>query len=159
MRVYEIITERIIGLLQSGTVPWRRPWNAQAGCPKNLASKREYRGINVFLLHCLGYESPYFLTYRQAAERGGYVRQGEKGCPVVFWKWDWKPKSKDGTSTKDSEAAVKTIPVLRYYTVFNVAQCEGVKSPRSQPGAPPRAARRSGAHRRGYAQRACHRAR
>ena len=126
MTVYDIITDRIVSLLESGTVPWRKPWNTQAGCPKNLVSKREYRGINVFLLHCLGYELPYFLTYRQAKKRGGHVRQGERGCPVVFWKCDWRPKPADGD---DEERAGATVPLLRYYTVFNVAQCEGIEYP------------------------------
>jgi antirestriction protein ArdC len=40
MTVYEIITERSVALLEAGTVPWRKPWNAQAGLPKNLASKQ-----------------------------------------------------------------------------------------------------------------------
>ncbi len=61
---YDIITERVLAQLEAGTVPWRKPWNGKAGMPKNLVSRKEYRGINVFLLHSLGYESPYFLTFR-----------------------------------------------------------------------------------------------
>jgi len=54
--------------------------------PKNLVSKRDYRGVNVFLLHAMMYESPYWLTYNQAKELGGHVRKGERASPVVFWK-------------------------------------------------------------------------
>jgi antirestriction protein ArdC len=34
-----------------------------------------------------GYSSPHWLTYKQAQEIGGHVKQGEHGSPVVFWKW------------------------------------------------------------------------
>ncbi len=81
---YDVITDRIVAQLEAGTVPWRKPWNGQAGMPKNLVSGKEYRGINVFLLHCLGYESPYFVTFKQAKKLDGHVRKGERGCPVVF---------------------------------------------------------------------------
>src|SRR5216684_365636 len=82
--VYQIVTEQIIKQLESGVAPWRRPWTAQI--PRNLASGREYRGINIFLLATCGYGSPFWLTYKQATERGGHVRKGQHGTKVVFWK-------------------------------------------------------------------------
>ena len=120
---YDVITDRILAQLEAGTVPWRKPWNGKAGMPKNLVSGKEYRGINVFLLHSLGYESPYFLTFRQAKKLGGHVSKGEKGCPVVFWKLLEVDRNDDG------EATTRRVPMLRYYTVFNVAQCEGIDAP------------------------------
>ena len=117
---YDVVTDRIIAKLEAGVVPWRKPWSGRAGMPKNLTSGKEYRGVNVFLLHCLGYESPYFLTFNQAKKLGGYVCQGERGCPVVFWKWFEK---------EDENGETKRLPVLRYYTVFNVAQCKDVEAP------------------------------
>lgn len=129
MNVYEIITQRIIEQLEKGTVPWRKPWNTLDDYPRNLQSGHKYRGINVFLLNALGYESPYFLTFRQAQERGGRVRAGQKGCPIVFWKWNWQPKSPQEQSNDSTDATTPNVPVLRYYTVFNVAQCEGIEAP------------------------------
>ena len=32
------------------------------------------------------YESPFWLTFRQALQLGGTMRKGEKSCPIVFWK-------------------------------------------------------------------------
>ena len=124
-KAYEVITDRVIEKLEAGTVPWCKPWHGSAGMPKNLVSKKQYRGINVFMLHCLAYESPYFVTYNQAKKLGGYVRQGEKGCPVVFWKLfdvdeETTEKGKKGFKTKQ-------IPILRYYTVFNVSQCVDIE--------------------------------
>ena len=123
--VYDQITDRIIGLLESGTAPWRKPWKSQSGLPRNLVSNKAYRGINVFLLHAMSYESPFWLTYRQAQELGGNVRKGEKACPVVFWKQLQVENKKNGEPGK--------IPLLRYYYCFNVAQCDGLEKVSAPP--------------------------
>ena len=60
--VYDQITERIIAMLEKGTVPWCKPWQVQTGLPRNLVSKKPYRGINTLLLHAMSYESPYWLA-------------------------------------------------------------------------------------------------
>ncbi len=118
MKVEEVITARIIEKLEQGTVPWHKPW-AGGEYPKNLITKKEYRGVNVFILSAMGFSSPYWVSFKQAQELGGAVRKGEKGCPVVFWKWLQK-KDDDGNITEDK------FPMLRYYTVFNVGQVEGI---------------------------------
>ena len=120
--VYQIITEQIIRQLESGVAPWHKPWTTEL--PKNIVSKREYRGINVFLLASLGYGSPYWLTYKQATELGGNVRRGEHGAKVVFWKFD-KYEAEDA----DGQMVEKTSAILRYYTVFNLEQCDGIAAP------------------------------
>src|SRR6516225_3756327 len=129
--VYEVITARIVEKLEAGTVPWHKPWNVETGVPRNLTSGRPYRGINVFLLGCQSHASPFWGTYKQMTELGGHVRKGERGSPVVFWKL------LDG---KDKEGKAKTVPVCRYYTVFNVEQCEGINHRRLDEIAPPKPA-------------------
>ena len=47
MDIYAIVTDKIINLLEQGVVPWRRPWTS-TGLPRNLVSKKPYRGINHF---------------------------------------------------------------------------------------------------------------
>ena len=118
--VYEQITDRIISMLEKGTVPWQKPWKVATGLPRNLISKKPYRGINIFLLHAMSYESPYWVTFRQAQELGGTVRKGEKACPVVFWKQLEVEDKKTGE--------VEKIPLLRFFYVFNVSQCDGLKN-------------------------------
>ncbi len=117
---YERITERIISLLEQGTVPWHKPWQVKTGLPRNFVTQKPYRGINVFLLTAMSYESPFWLTCRQANQLGGQVRKGEKACPVVFWK---------RMETEDAESAEpqKKPPLLRLYHVFNLVQCDGLK--------------------------------
>lgn len=120
MKAYEIITERILQKLAEGVIPWRKPWAGANGMPKNTISRKEYRGVNVFLLHMQGYASLYWLTFRQARQLGGSVKEGAKGSPVIFWNW----RTVKGKEGEDEE---KQIPLLRYYTVFNVEQCEDLK--------------------------------
>src|SRR5262245_7241451 len=118
MSVYDLITARVVSLLEAGTVPWRKPWGGSRQWPRNLISGKPYRGVNVFLLACSSYESPYWLTYTQAQSLGGHVRKGEKAAPIVFWT---KLEKVDRESGETLE-----LPLLRYYSGFNVAQTEGI---------------------------------
>ena len=79
-------------------------------------------------LDCAAYSSPYWVTYRQAQERGGHVRKGEKASPVVFWK-QWETQR---TDPETGERVRKCLPILRYYNLFNVEQCEGIEYPRPE---------------------------
>jgi antirestriction protein ArdC len=119
--VYEIVTSRILAELEKGEIPWRKPWRTLP--PANLISKKPYRGINVFLLALAGYGSQYWLTYRQAQALGGNVRKGEHGTKIVFWKFDTFE-----TETADGETEERKSAFLRYYTVFNLEQTEGLKA-------------------------------
>lgn len=116
--VYQLVTDQIISLLETGIVPWQKPW-ADAGVPANLLSKRQYRGINLWLLLSLNYEQNYFLTWDQIKSIGGSVKKGEAGHIVVFWK----PVQKKAEETEDKQ---KSVPMLRYYKVFNIVQCRDI---------------------------------
>lgn len=118
--VYEIVTNRIIELLEASTVPWQQPWT-EAGVPMNLISKRPYRGINLWLLLSLNYEKNLFLTWDQLKKIGGSVNKDEHGHVVVFWK-----NVKKQPEELDDENKPKTVPMLRYYKVFNIAQCRDI---------------------------------
>lgn len=117
----------ILDHLDKGVSPWHKPWNTSGG-PRNIAG-RAYRGINQFLLGLAPFANPNFLTFRQAIDLGGNVKKGEKGLPVVFWK-RWTPGAKeDVDDAEEAEARdekPRSVWVLRYYTAFNVEQCEGI---------------------------------
>lgn len=140
--VYDIVTEKIIELLDKGIVPWNRPWNPKAGNGRmsfnqyNLITKKPYRGINPWILGATadekGYASPYWLSFKQAKEKGGNVKAGEKATIVVFWKFMVKDAQDDNGKVILDDHGVpkkKTIPLLRYYYVFNLEQCEGIEAP------------------------------
>lgn len=121
--VFEIITERVLSLLNDGIIPWRKPWKVAEGAPMNLVSKKPYRGINVWLLASLGYSSPWFLTFKQAQALGGSVNSGERGCPVVFWNFTEKAKTTEDRATGETKTKNVKTAFLRYYTVFHISQC------------------------------------
>lgn len=122
-KINQMITSRMIErITELGELPWRRPWTSVSMWPRNLITKKRYRGVNVFMLHSLGYASPYFLTMKQVNALGGKVRKGEKACPVVFWML-FEPE--DEKAPKDDPKS-RRHAMLRYYHVFNVAQCDGI---------------------------------
>lgn len=122
--VYQIVTNRIIQLLEQKIVPWRQPWIA-SGLPQNLITKKHYRGINVLLLNSLNYSQNYFVTYNQIHQLGAKVKEGEKPHFVVFWKW----LDKNGEEREEGKKPSQ-IPMLRYYQVLNIAQVEGIQEDR-----------------------------
>jgi antirestriction protein ArdC len=123
MNVYQMVNDRIMELLQQGTVPWRRPWDAKFSFPRSLSTGKEYKGINMFLLASLSYSSPWFGTFNEIKSRGGHVKRGEHAVPVIFWRII-------NTPDQDNSEKIHKIPMLRYYQVFHVAtQSEGVKLP------------------------------
>jgi len=116
---YQDVTDRILAKMDDGELPpWCRTWTT-AGAPKNLSSGKAYRGINVFLLLLQPFSSPYWVTFKQAKDKGGSVRKGEKGTRILFWK----------ILNKEKEGKETSFPLLRTYTVFNTDQCEGLDVP------------------------------
>ena len=123
--LYAEVSSRIVGELERGAAPWVKSWSATPGqnVPQNAVSNRPYSGCNVVLLWLArnrGWATPRFLTFKQAQEAGGHVRKGEHGTKVYFVK---QLQVKDGDG---EEAESRLIPMMREYTVFNVAQCEGL---------------------------------
>ena len=118
-KVYQVITNQIIELLESGVIPWEKPWTGVDH--KNMVSKKPYRGLNPFMLQASAirgeYQSNYWLSYNQAKGKGGQVRKGEKSTLVIFWKWFGKKDEETGEVTD-------RFPMLRYYRVFNVDQVD-----------------------------------
>lgn len=119
--IYQMVTDKIIAQLEAGTIPWQKSWS-ESGLPKNLLTKKAYRGINIMLLNTLGYSQNYFLTFDQVKAIGGSVKRGEKSQLVIFWRWiDVKVPD-----TTPPDQKKKQRPILRYYHVFNVAQCDNI---------------------------------
>lgn len=119
MNVYQIVTDRIIAELEKGIIPWERPWIGVRDGAYSRATGRPYSLLNQFLLGRPG----EWLTYKQAKEAGGQVRKGEKGSIVVFWKMDGKAEKDSDTG----ELKIKQFPILRYYNVFHISQCDGIE--------------------------------
>ena len=116
--VYEIVTEKVLEMMDKGVVAWRKPWDATGLRPCNAESMRPYSGGNMFLLSMLPFATPAFLTFNQIKKAGATIKPGEekKHYPVFYWKWLEKVNDK---------GIVEKIPMLRYFLVWNVEQVEG----------------------------------
>ncbi len=114
------IAMKIADLIDEGTVPWRQPWR-NGDLPCNAQSGKAYRGINLLALamsaQVSGYSDPRWCTLKQANARGGRVRAGSKGTPIVFWK----------TLLVERDEQVRRVPLARGYVVFNAEQIDGAE--------------------------------
>ena len=78
--------------LERGVRPWLKPWNAEHAAGRITRPLRhngqKYSGINIMMLwasaEMSGFCCPFWLTFQQAKELGGFVKKGEHGSPVVY---------------------------------------------------------------------------
>ncbi len=132
--VRDAIAQHFLDALNAGTIPWRKPWNAGTGRPRNAVTQRPYRGVNAFYLGLLqtvrGYPTGEWLTLNQTLKAGGRVVYSEfkNSTEVVFWQFVKKEKTVNGKKVSE------TFPLCRSFRVYNRAQCEGL--PASKASAP-----------------------
>lgn len=115
--VYEMVTERILEQLEQGIIPWHKPWTGTAGA-WSRSTGRAYSLLNQWLM-----PQGEYATFNQIKKEGGKVKKGEHGHIVVFFK-----PTVIETEDKDGNKVKKTVPLLRYYTVFNIeTQVDGLE--------------------------------
>jgi len=127
--VYQKVTNKIIADLEKGELSWLKPWssgNMDGRIVKPLRHNGEpYNGINVLMLWGAavehGYQSPTWMTFKQAKELSAHVKKGERGNLVVYANTITKTEEQDDGSEEE-----RTIPFMKGYTVFNVDQIEGL---------------------------------
>lgn len=131
----EAVTERLIGMLESGTAPWQKPWDAGIAAmnrPHNF-NGRPYHGVNALMLWCTaidkGYEDPRWLTFKQVNKLGGHVNKGEKAQIVEYWQWE---KEVENPETGEKEKVPLEHPKVYRAAVFNADQCTGLPKLRRQ---------------------------
>jgi len=130
--VYTRVTEQIIAHLERGVRPWIKPWRAEHTDGRIVRPLRfnglPYSGINVLMLWGAalteGFNTPTWMTFRQAKELGANVRKGEKGSLVVYANAVVRTETTD-----DGDEIEREIPFLKGYTVFNVQQIDGLPEP------------------------------
>lgn len=66
----------------------------------------------------MGHRSPWWLTFKQAKDLGGFVRKGEYSMPITYWNF---------VEAEDRETGKpKSIPFLKHFNVFNAEQVDGI---------------------------------
>ncbi|WEK43266.1 MAG: zincin-like metallopeptidase domain-containing protein [Candidatus Sphingomonas colombiensis] len=131
--LYDEVTRRIVTELEAGRFPWVQPWGKNGGSgpglPRNALTARPYSGVNVLILWGAvieqGWPSQSWLTFRQALAAGGCVRKGEHGTTIVYA--DLFTPEAEKARARETGGDARAIPFLKRFTVFNVAQCEGLR--------------------------------
>ena len=115
MDIYKEVTDRIMAQLENGIIPWQKPWIASGNAISHVTGNA-YSLLNQMLLGRPG----EYVTFAQCQKEGGRVKKGEKSSMVVFWKF---------IEQEDEEThEKKQVPFLRYFNVFHIDQCEGLKA-------------------------------
>lgn len=118
--------ERILTEMKGGRLPWRKAWNTkrgETGQHYNAISGQPYQGSNQINLMMIGlqYQSNAWVTYKQAKQLGGHVREGEKASyifkPIPLYK-------KDKTTGEKTDE--KTGMMFSACPVWNLDQCDNI---------------------------------
>lgn len=115
-KICALITDRLIEEMEKGLIPWDKPWTG-VGAVSHTTGK-PYSLLNQLILGCAG----EWVTMNQIKAEKGHLKKGSKGRPVVFWK-----QVTTSLTDENGEPVEKIVPMLRYYTVFNVEDCENIK--------------------------------
>lgn len=138
--LYQQVTDKIVAALESGKMPWSKPWSLSAASidmplrlPVNADSGRAYSGVNILLLWLEqidhGYVQSKWLTFQGARKLGGCVRKGEKGTTILLYKPMEKPETDDGGEQvydENGEPKMRHYAVIKGIPVFNIEQCDGL---------------------------------
>jgi antirestriction protein ArdC len=133
--LYDRVTNQILADLARGVRPWTRPWNVDRAGVVTRPLRHNlvpYSGVNVLLLWSraieAGYNHAIWMTFRQARELGGCVRKGEKGATIVY-----AGQIVRAEQGQDGEDIERRAPFLKTYSVFNVAQIDGLPASFHEP--------------------------
>ena len=141
---HEMIAEKLIEQLKTGTAPWQRPWEPgepNVFLPMNPTTGKRYKGVNAIELIMEGRGDPRWMTYRQAQTAGYQVQRGEKGTQVQYWKFTEERTRLDEEGRPVLDAEGKPIkeeitlerPRAFFATVFNAEQIDGIPAMERKP--------------------------
>ena len=131
------LTELMVQRIEHLETDWQKPWitDLAHGLPRNLRGT-PYRAGNILMLLFLsgiaGYQTPIFMTFQQAKEEGLNILKGSKSFPVYFWKIYIRHKEtrrkidleEYRQLPKEARKQYEVIPIIRYYSVFNLDQTD-----------------------------------
>lgn len=127
--MYNIITKAKSKNLTQG---WLGVKGTILGLPQNITG-RTYSGGNSFFLMAdtseKGYNTPVYMTFKQAKDRNLHVNAGEKSVPIFKWGLSIKDENGKTVSEEDYNAMSKeerdkfsVRPYPKVYHVFNIDQ-------------------------------------
>jgi antirestriction protein ArdC len=125
----DILMDDIIAEMEKGECAWIKPFTVGGGLPIRHKSQKPYRGMNIFLLLCKGFEDPNWIGYKELNKLGGTIKKDEDGKSlpatriVHFSRWEWT----------DDKGKKQWKPSMQYLNVWNLEQTDGIESPYKRP--------------------------
>ncbi len=130
---YQIVTNRIIELLEQGVPPWRKTWGSY-GLAKNYATGHTYSGINMLMLNLVApYDVPLYMSRKQLHERGGKIKRGSSAEWVYYYgdyhkDADGKTVPKNAVEKREAGGEeLRHVRFLKSFPVYNVSGIEGIE--------------------------------
>lgn len=140
--IYDMITGRLLEMMKEGH-KYKKSWKGKIygtgyTIPFNFVSKKRYRGVNFFMLSGLfePLENPFYMTFKQVSDLGGTVKKGSVGFPIVYYtnlykagemaSYDLEAVRNHAKENGLSEREITSLPILKYYKVFNGKQIDGI---------------------------------
>lgn len=123
-------------IIKAKSKNWKQGWlgvkGTILGLPQNITG-RTYSGGNSFFLMAdtseKGYNTPVYMTFKQAKDRNLHVNAGEKSVPIFKWGLSIKDENGKTVSEEDYNAMTKeerdkfsVRPYPKVYHVFNIDQ-------------------------------------
>ena len=130
--VAQIITDRIIEMLENADGKWERPWdNFGCGLPHNATTGRAYQGTNSFWLMVVGskFASTAWAGYNQWKTIGATVRGGEKATHIMV-PMPYNRKDSNGDEIRDADGNPESRMAFKAFPVFNAEQVDGYEAPK-----------------------------
>jgi hypothetical protein len=121
--IYDTVTNRIIEKLETGCIPWIKPWHTENTLDKNIHSGNEYNGINRVILGMSGFQSNVWGSFKQWQQLGANVRKGETGTAIVFYS----PVKTNSINPDTNQSEESFYACMKTYYVFNAEQVEGIE--------------------------------
>ena len=126
--VYKLVTDKIIKALEQGVIVWQQPWaGGNASGFISHTNGNAYSQLNSWLIALDGGEPGEYLTLQQAHKEGGKIKKGAKSKMVVFFKRNVSYEKQKNDEGEEIEVAILKGFTLRYYSVFHINDCEGIK--------------------------------
>lgn len=119
------IADKFIEKINQFEGHWEKPFFSCSALPRNVITKKPYRGLNTMLLWVAAEEKNFssnlWGTFDQWKEKGKSIKKGENGVGIIFWKkthYNEEVVNENGETTIEEHEGC----IARYYVVFNACQ-------------------------------------
>lgn len=123
----EVLVQDLIALMEQGTTPWRKEWNAQSSVHLNFLNGHKYTGSNIILLEfgmCLRQDAvlPFWCGSAEARKHNLFPKKGSRSVRIIRPQLNKREEETDaGDKVEKTWMSFKVVPV------FNVCDLQGDK--------------------------------